>query len=402
MILLTMEFLQKLKSSNNYNYKKFMKYLGRLFRIIVGLVFIFSGFVKSVDPYGTAYKITEYLGVFGFTNLINAIPWLPIVGSIILCSFELIVGILLVSGFFKKTTNWIAGLMMFFFTVLTLIDALTNKVSDCGCFGDAILLSNWQTFWKNVALDIFLILSFLFDKVKFPAHVNRRVGLGSLGVIIFLVVSFSIFNALYEPIIDFRAWKEGNRMVPKPEDQKPPISYALYKNNETNKEREFGMDELMEAYKEPDFMEKWTFISSRVINANTVAADGFSMLDLITEKDESFDVLSHEGITFIFTIVDLDSPSKKSIKKVAEFERHASENGCQTVLITSSPIKKWAEFNEKHNWNNILTYSTDDKAIETMMRSNPGIVMMKDGVVEKKWSWRLLPKFSELNIKNQN
>lgn len=376
-----------------------MKYLGRFFRIIVGLVFIFSGFVKSVDPYGTAYKISEYLGVFGFTDLINAIPWMPIVVSIILCTLELIVGIVLVSGFFKKTMNWIVGLMMVFFTVLTLIDALTNKVSDCGCFGDAILLTNWETFWKNIALDLLLVISFIFDKVKFPSFVNRKLGIGVTGVIIFLVLGFSVFNAMYEPIIDFRAWKEGNRMVPKPEDQKPPVSYALYKNNKTNQEREFGMDELMQAYQdEPDFIDKWTFISSRVINTNTVAADGFSMLDVITDKDQSLEVLSHPGVSFIFTIVDLESPSKKAIERIKEFEIQANEFGCQTVIITSSSIKKWADFTEKYDWKDIVIYSTDDKAIETMMRSNPGIVMMKDGVVKKKWSWRVLPEFSELNI----
>ncbi len=376
-----------------------MKCLGRFFRIIVGLVFIFSGFVKSVDPYGTAYKISEYLGVFGFTDLINAIPWMPIVVSIILCTLELIVGIVLVSGFFKKTMNWIVGLMMVFFTVLTLIDALTNKVSDCGCFGDAILLTNWETFWKNIALDLLLVISFIFDKVKFPSFVNRKLGIGVTGVIIFLVLGFSVFNAMYEPMIDFRAWKEGNRMVPKPEDQKPPVSYALYKNNQTNQEREFGMDELMQAYQdEPDFIDKWTFISSRVINTNTVAADGFSMLDVITDKDQSLEVLSHPGVSFIFTIVDLESPSKKAIERIKEFEIQANEFGCQTVIITSSSIKKWADFTEKYDWKDIVIYSTDDKAIETMMRSNPGIVMMKDGVVKKKWSWRVLPEFSELNI----
>ncbi|MBP6429680.1 MAG: DoxX family protein, partial [Bacteroidales bacterium] len=336
-----------------------MKYLGRFFRIIVGLVFIFSGFVKSVDPYGTAYKISEYLGVFGFTDLINAIPWMPIVVSIILCTLELIVGIVLVSGFFKKTMNWIAGLMMVFFTVLTLIDALTNKVSDCGCFGDAILLTNWETFWKNIALDLLLVISFIFDKVKFPSFVNRKLGIGVTGVIIFLVLGFSVFNAMYEPIIDFRAWKEGNRMVPKPEDQKPPVSYALYKNNQTNQEREFGMDELMQAYQdEPDFIDKWTFISSRVINTNTVAADGFSMLDVITDKDQSLEVLSHPGVSFIFTIVDLESPSKKAIERIKEFEIQANEFGCQTVIITSSSIKKWADFTEKYDWKDIVIYST--------------------------------------------
>lgn len=378
-----------------------MKYLGRIFRIIVGLVFIFSGFVKSVDPWGTAYKISEYLGVFGFSELVNFIPWLPIGASVFLCTLELIIGILLVSGFFKKTINWITVIMMVFFTALTLIDALTNKVSDCGCFGDAVKLTNWQTFWKNIGLDVFLVLSILFDKVRFPSLVNRKIGQGSLVVIIILALGLSIYNSIYEPMIDFREWKIGKRMVSRPEDQKPPVSYALYKNKETLRDREFSMDELMEAYKDEDFMDEWEFVSSRVINTNTVAAEGFSMVDLISEKDESLELLSYPGISFIFTIVDLDSPSEKSINRVAEFERQAEELGCQTIIITSSPIRKWGEFNQKHNWTNVLMYSTDDKAIQSMMRSSPGVLMLNNGVVEDKWSWRRLPKFSDLGVEKQ-
>lgn len=379
-----------------------MKYLGRIFRIIVGLVFIFSGFVKSVDPYGTAYKIIEYMGAFGFTDFINAMPLLPILLSIFLCSLEFIVGILLVLGYFKKSINWLVGLMMLFFTVLTFIDALTNKVSDCGCFGDAIKLTNWQTFWKNIILDILLILSFIFDKLKLSASVNKRYGRMIGGIIILLVLCFTFLNAVYEPIVDFRPWKEGNRMVPKLQDQKPPVSYALYRNNKTSQEREFGMEELMKAYQEDsNFISNWTFISSRVLNTNTIAADGFSMVGVLDDKDQSFEILSHPGITFIFTIVNLDFPSKKSIQKIAKFEKEATKYGCQTAIITSSSVKKWALFTEKYNWKNILIYSTDDKAIETMMRSNPGIVMMKDGVVQKKWSWRCLPNFKDLKIEKQ-
>ncbi|MDD2487870.1 MAG: DoxX family protein [Bacteroidales bacterium] len=379
-----------------------MKYLGRIFRIIVGLVFIFSGFVKSVDPFGTAYKITEYFGAFGLIDIINFMPWLPIILSIFLCSLELIIGILLVLGYFKKSVNWLVGLMMLFFTVITLIDALTNKVSDCGCFGDAIKLTNWQTFWKNIILDILLILSFIFDKLKLSPPINRSYGRLIGGFVILMVLCFSSLNAVYEPIIDFRPWKEGNRMVPKAEDQKPPVSYALYKNNNTSLEREFGMEELMKAYEEdPNFISNWTFISSRVLNTNTIAADGFSMIGVLNDHDQSFEILTHPGTSFIFTIVNLDSPSKKAIQKIAKFEKEATNHGCQTAIITASSVKKWAEFTEKHNWNNVLMYSTDDKAIETMMRSNPGVVMIKDGVVQKKWSWRCLPDFKDLKIEKQ-
>lgn len=379
-----------------------MKYLGRLFRIIVGLVFVFSGFVKSVDPYGTAYKITEYVGVFGLGGLVQAIPWLPIVISVTLCSLEFVVGLMLISGYFKKPTNWLVGLMMVFFTILTFIDALTNNITDCGCFGDAVKLTNWQTFWKNIILDVLLVLSFMWDKLKYSLKANRTYGRFYLILVGFLVLTFTIFNAVYEPMIDFRPWKEGNRMVPMPEDQKPPVSYATYRNNLTNKEKEFGMEELMQAYKDdPDFATNWTFLNSRVINPNVIAADGFSMVGVVEQKDVAFEFLTYQGVSFIVTIGDLDVPSHKTMRKVSNFLRRAAEKGCQTAIITASPIAKWAEFTNKHDIKDIIIYSTDDKAIMTIMRSNPGIVMIKNGQVVKKYSWRLLPPFENINIDNQ-
>jgi uncharacterized membrane protein YphA (DoxX/SURF4 family) len=375
-----------------------MKYLGRIFRIIVGLVFIFSGFVKSVDPYGTAYKITEYLNVFGFSSLIERIDALPIIMSIVLCSLEFVVGVLLVMGIYKKPITWIVSLMMIFFTILTLIDALTNKVTDCGCFGDAVKLTNWETFFKNIILDIMLVLAIVFDKIKEPKLKDntRRV---LLVIVVLIILIFTSINAIYEPMIDFRPWKEGNKMVPMQDEQTAPISYATYKNNITQEEKEFGMEDLMQAYQDdPNFATNWTFISSRIINTNTIAADGFSMMGIIDNKDEAFEILSHEGTLFIFTLVDLSKPSEKAIAKISEFEKQASNKGYASALITASPINKWKEFTDKHNWTSIMMYSTDDKAIQTMMRSNPGVVMIENGVVKKKWSWRCLPKFEKLNI----
>src|SRR5574344_1751370 len=142
-------------------------------RILVGCVFIFSGFVKSVDPYGTAFKMNEYLSVWGFNSLLSALPWLTIVGAVFMCSLEFVIGLCMVGFVYKKQVNWIISLMMLFFTALTLVDALTNKVSDCGCFGDAIKLTNWQTFGKNIVLDVPMIVIFLCRKWQHKPHFER-------------------------------------------------------------------------------------------------------------------------------------------------------------------------------------------------------------------------------------
>src|SRR5574344_240905 len=255
--------------------KKSLNYIATVCRIIVGCVFIFSGFVKSVDPYGTAFKMNEYLSVWGFESLITALPWLTIVGAVFMCSLEFVIGLCMVGFVYKKQVNWIISLMMLFFTALTLVDALTNKVSDCGCFGDAIKLTNWQTFGKNIVLDILLIIAIVFqEKNKKSKGKGRCIYVAVVSV---LVLGFTIFNAMFEPVIDFRPWKEGNRMVVSKKDQKPPVAYVQYKNNSTGKTQEWTTDQLMEAYnKDPEFESHWTFVNSRVVNTNTVAASGFS------------------------------------------------------------------------------------------------------------------------------
>ncbi|MDR0971599.1 MAG: DoxX family protein [Bacteroidales bacterium] len=375
-----------------------MRYIGRLFRIIVGLVFVFSGFVKAVDPWGTAYKITEYLGAFDLSSLIDFFPPLPIFLSVILCSLEFILGIVFLSGYLKKTSSLLVGLMMLFFTILTLIDALTNKVSDCGCFGDAILLTNWQTFWKNIVLDILLIISFIFDDFMIKRNTtNKRNSILFSLIVALLVLCFSIRNAVYEPVIDFRPWAKGNRMVPKLEDQKAPINYATYKNLNTNEEREFSMDELMEEYsKDTTFYSSWQWISSRTLSSNTISADGFSMIGILGTEDKAFEFLSHQGISFIFAINDLSSLSKEIINKLSDFEKKASGAGFQTAIITSSQQNNWKDFIKNNNWENVDIYSTDDKAIKTMLRSKAGVVMLNNGVVEEKWSYRALPSFEKV------
>ena len=125
-----------------------MKFLSTILRVIFGAVFMFSGFVKAVDPWGTAYKIEEYLSAFSMGWLSDKISFLPVTVSVILCCAEFMVGVLMFFGFFRKVIKPAAVVFMAFFTVLTFIDALTNRVSDCGCFGDAVKLTNWETFGR--------------------------------------------------------------------------------------------------------------------------------------------------------------------------------------------------------------------------------------------------------------
>lgn len=371
---------------------KTMKIISTILRAIFGAVFIYSGFVKAVDPWGTAYKIEDYLSAFSMSGLAEAVPWLPIVASVFLCCMEFMIGVLIFFGFYRKPIKIVAAIVIGFFTVLTLVDAITNRVDDCGCFGDAIKLTNWETFWKNVVLDVILAFIFLcerkIDFAKSKVNANLLTPLFSV-----LILSFAIYSSVYEPVIDFRPWEIGNQMVPVGDDMTPPESYATYKNKANGQVKEFNTEELMKEYEQnPNFATDWTFVDSRVVNTNTVAADGFSLQAIGFDEDETMDILSDTtSDLYMITTYNVLNASDKGMKRVSEFANRALETGARVILVTASSQENCATFNEKYNLSNILFYSADDKSIKTILRSNPGIIKIVKGKVDNKWSWRNLP-----------
>jgi uncharacterized membrane protein YphA (DoxX/SURF4 family) len=177
-----------------------MKFVRNFSRVFVGLVFIFSGFVKGVDPLGFAYKIDDYFIAYGM-------QWaepLSTTLSVLLCAFEFSLGVLLVLNVKPKLIAWLTLLIMVYFTGLTFYDALYNPVPDCGCFGDAIKLTNWQTFYKNIVLILFALLVFLQRK-KFKSPYSQGVGLFLLLLVPLTFIWFSAYNYRNLPMIDFTA-----------------------------------------------------------------------------------------------------------------------------------------------------------------------------------------------------
>ncbi len=181
-----------------------MKIFRLVSRIITGLVFIFSGFVKAVDPLGSTYKFTDYFNAFHIGFL--APLALPL--AIFLSSTELVLGITLLLGYRMRVAAWVLLVFMSFFTVLTFILALTNPVTDCGCFGDALILTNWETFLKNIVLMIFVVIIFTGRK-QFPV-VRRPLTEWAVVALFFLAtVFFSLYNHAHLPLLDFRPYAVG-------------------------------------------------------------------------------------------------------------------------------------------------------------------------------------------------
>ena len=294
-------------------------------RVVVGLVFLFSSFVKGVDPLGTSFKITEYLTAWSPFGI--SLEWLTPLAPVMsmgLITAEFLVGVLLLTGAFRRLSAWLLVLMMLFFTCTTLVDAITNKVTDCGCFGDAVKLTNWQTFWKNVALDVPTLWIFLTRDLRRKKRFERDV-LITIFAIVAMVV-FGLYNINNEPCIDFRSWKVGNQMIEMDENAQVK-SYVTYRNTETGEAEEFLSEELVKRMEEPGWEQKWEWESSRVEDPNEIKADGFfGEMGMIAQEERSATAIAEEDNTTVEIIrpEDLNTLFKENPSEVDMILRHLS------------------------------------------------------------------------------
>ena len=361
---------------NNLNYT-----LNVAARWFVGLVFLFSSFVKGVDPMGTTFKVQEYMTAWSIGGL--TFEWaLPLAGllSVALICAEFLVGVLLITNAYRRLSAWLLVLMMAFFTVTTFVDALTNKVTDCGCFGDAVKLTNWQTFWKNVVLDVPTVWIFLTRNLRRKRRFERD------GIVFIIALSamlvFAIYNIKHEPVIDFRPWKIGNKMMDT-ESNEGMKSYVTYRNTATGATEEFESAQLMERMKDSVWASQWEWESSRVVDPREIAAPGFSMMDLEGE-DRATDLLPAEDGMVIVTVHHLEEVDEQGVRQVKAMLRQAEDNGVRIVMLTSAlpeEVQAWLYGNGITGLDYLFADAT---AIETMMRGNPGFMYVKDATVVDK------------------
>ena len=364
-------------------------------RVVVGLVFIFSSFVKGVDPMGTSFKITEYLTAWSFFGM--SFDWLvPLATfmSMALIVVEFTTGVMLLFGAFRRLSAWVLVLMMLFFTFTTLFDAITNKVTDCGCFGDAIKLTNWQTFWKNIALDVPTVWIFLTRNLRRKQRFERDVLITLFAMV--AMVLFGLFNINNEPCIDFRSWKVGNQMMEMDENAQVK-SYVTYVNKETGEKDEFLSEELVKRMEDPAWEEKWEWESSRVEDPHEIKADGFSMLDM-DMNDHAKELIGMDDYLLIATVHHLDKVNEQGQQALKSVAAWAEENGVLMVLLSSALSEEVQSFLYENGLDNLDFYFADATAIETMARSNPGFVLMKGGKVMGKWHYRYADEIEEFNL----
>ncbi len=354
-------------------------------RVFVGLVFIFSSFVKGVDPLGTAFKITDYLTAWQFGGL--SFEWLEPAApflSMLLITLEFLVGVMLLTGSFRRFTAWLLALMMLFFTCTTLYDAISNKVNDCGCFGDAIKLTNWQTFWKNIILDIPTIWIVLTCNLRRKKRTERDTLVATFAIV--LMVIFGLFNINNEPCIDFRPWKVGNQMVDMDENLKVK-SYLTYRNKTTGETQEFLSEDLMKKMEDPAWEECWEWESSRVEDPHEIKADGFAMLDM-EMNDHAQELIISDHYLMIATLYDLEKIDERAITSLQRMNEFCNENDIQLVILSSVLPEKIQDFLHAQHLDDLEYYFADATAIKTILRSNPGYILLKEGKVIGKWHYR--------------
>ncbi len=379
-------------------------------RWFVGLVFLFSSFTKGVDPLGTAFKIEEYMTAWSFGDISFAafLPLAPVL-SMVLVTLEFLVGIMLITGSFRKLSAWMLTLMMVFFTCTTLYDAITNKVSDCGCFGDFLKLTNWQTFWKNVVLDVPTAYIFLTKRWPRGKQLERDTLIAIAATAAMTI--FGIYNINNEPLLDFRPWKVGNTMIDNIEEGLPTINKMRYHNKETGKQKWFETDELMKSYAEDStFADLWEWDSTITISPYEVHADGFFIMDA-DNQDMTFDLIAAtDSPVMICTIHHIDDIDERGIQAIALVKQLAIEKNLRFAVLayvnTDGPEDdemttsegKLQKFLYMNNLMDVEYYFGDEKAIETMLRSNPGFIMMHNAEVKGKWHYRNAHKIREYNF----
>lgn len=342
-------------------------------RILVGMLFIFSSFMKGVDPLGTKYKMLEYFAAYGIEWMNGA----AMVLAVVMILAEFIVGICLFTNLLPRLATLGATILMLFFTVSTFFDAIYNLVPDCGCFGTAIKLTNWQTFGKNIIIDAVLLPVVINNK----SLRNKRLSLLGqwISAIVFMgvFVWFELYNIRHLPVIDFMDWKVGRDMTDNSYDAGK--IFVKYQNKETGEIQEFESPNY--PWNDSIWMSRWTFVSQRAEGGSN--ALGFAILD--AEGEDFTHILFETENLYVFVAPYLEEMTEKDFENCVKMVEVANNQGFDYIWITSVSPDYVEKLNEKYMMFFDVYYG-DELELKTMVRSNPGLMLIDNGVIKKKWS----------------
>lgn len=349
-------------------------------RLFVGALFIFSGFVKLNDPLGFSYKLEEYFEE-GVLNMEFLIPF-ALELAVFIVIYELLLGVTLLIGLFPKFTRWSLLLMIVFFTFLTFYSAYFNKVTDCGCFGDAIPLTPWQSFYKDIVLLVLILVIFFNEKLLrpiFSKRVNTYIFFGSF--IACFAFAYHVLNHL--PAIDFRAYKIGTDIranMEIPEGAKGETYEYQWKFNINGKEEIIKTDG---SYPE---------VAGEFIEVNTVLIDkGFvpkiNDFALIQNGEDFTDELLDEPKLLIIAAYNLSKSEANAWDNIRLAIKQAEKNKYRVIGLSASGENDINQLYDNYQVK-LDVFNADETAIKTIVRSNPGLVILKNGVINQKRHWK--------------
>lgn len=355
-----------------------MKIPDTIIRFAVGALFIFSGLVKINDPIGTEIKMEEYFQVFaddfaGF--FIHLAPMALELGTFLII-LEVVLGVALFLNYRIDISAWVLLLLILFFTWLTFYSAYFNKVTDCGCFGDAIPLTPWQSFYKDVVLTVLIVYIF-YRRKKFVPVLKERIGHIVIGSVAVITLFTGIYALRHLPYIDFRAYKVGDNIEQNMQPSEQPVfEYEFLKDGETIRSETY----LTEA-------DGYEYVNFRIKNAEEATP---KITDYHIENDEIGDYTQQTftGRKLFVIVHDVDKTNVRNYDEISELIRGLSE--AESIAITASDPTKFEFF--RHEVQLAIPYFFADAVVlKAMIRSNPGVMVLENGTVLGKWHYNDIP-----------
>lgn len=348
-------------------------------RLVLALVLIASGFVKAVDPVGSMYKLQEYASAFSFTV---SDDW-TLFFAIILAALEFLLGIFLVTGIYRRVVPLLTFVMFLCFTPLTLYIMLNGTVSDCGCFGDAVELDNDTTFYKNLVL-LFLSFFVFWKRRRFTLYISSK---NRWLVVLFSLFYISVLQGVglsHLPVLDFRPYAVGNNL--RELTQGTPDIYDIYYTCEKD-----GVQKEFLSTEYPD--SSWAVLETRAevaVQGNRPVIGDFEIIDWEYDYDIAGEILLDTGYVCLLAIETTEAASVSRVDKVNDLYDYCVENDIPFYAATSSADSAVVLWRKRTGAEYPICWA-DATLLRTMIRSNPGLVLLKDGVIVGKWNVSDIP-----------
>ena len=365
-----------------------MKILVNIVRVIVGVLFIFSGLVKANDPLGLAYKMQEFFDVWAanasLTSLMHWLDTYALPFSIIMITLEIVVGVGILLGIWKRFFTWLLLLLIIFFSFLTGYAVLSGKIATCGCFGDCIPLSAMQSFIKDLIL--FALILIIFFGVKYINPVLTPFANFIILVIsVAIVLGFQWHVLRHTPLVDCLPFKKGNNLIElrkMPANAIPDKKEFKFYYKKSGQEKEFSGKDLPDSTWE--FVKREDVIVEKGSNNEPPVKDFY--LTTFAGNDSTDAILNTPGKYYLFFIKDFSTNTDNWLSNFTSIYSIAKNKHIPLFIIASQASEAQHFFNETNNYN-LPVLSLDATSLKTASRTNPELYLMNGPVVENKWGW---------------